>query len=43
MLKDLLKKNKEKKNTKEKILNSLMDGYVDIKAYSSLGSGSCLK
>ncbi len=40
MLKDLLKKNKEKKNTKEKILNSLMDGYVDIKAYKHDKNGN---
>ena len=35
MLKDLFKKNNnsESNNLKEKIANSLMDGYVDIKAY----------
>ena len=40
MLKDLLKKNKEKNNMKEKILNSIMDGYVDIKAYKHDKNGN---
>jgi hypothetical protein len=42
MLKDLLKnqKPKEKEPKKDKILNSLMDGYVDIKAYKHEKDGT---
>lgn len=33
MLKDFFKKKDEKENTKEKVLNSIADGYVEVKAY----------
>ena len=39
MLKDFFKKKDEKENIKEKVLNSIADGYVDIKAYKHEKNG----